>query len=136
MCGLTSLASANLVLQQFQSGAKVLDAPPTGMHDTVPARVVGHGTAHALAAPTPDGLVLGYEGEGFPERPGFGLLLVEDSLDTFKGVLIYDLDPPTDFPKLGSISSAKLTMPLYGVRVNWGAVSDRKCPLFADPSTR
>lgn len=130
MCGFASIASANLVLQQLQGGTKLLDAPPADLPEIAPARVVGYGTSRARVARGQSGLVLGYEGEGFPAEPGFGLLLVEDSLDAFKGVLIYEIAPPTEYPSLGSISSSTATLPLYGLRVNWGAVSDERCPLF------
>ena len=66
---------------------------------------------------------------------GFGLLLVEDSLDTFRGVLIYDIAPPSGYPKLGTISSATTTLPVYGLRVAWGAVSSQRCPLFTATDT-
>ena len=77
----------------------------------------------------------GFEGEGFPATPGFGLVLVEDSADTFKGVLIYDLDPPQGLPQLGLVTGGTGTIPLYGARVAWGAVSEPRCPLFARVDT-
>lgn len=131
ICGFQSLASANLVLDQLKGGTKTLSELPGDLGSVVPVRVVGRGTARAIAAQGADGLVLGYEGEGFPTQPGFGLLLVEDSLDTFKGVLVYDLDPPTHLPRLGTMASAQMSVPVYGLRVTWGAVSSERCPLFA-----
>jgi hypothetical protein len=135
ICGFQSLAAANLVLDQLRLGSKTLTQIPAGVEGTVPVRVVGHGTARAIAAQGAEGLVLGYEGEGFPARPGFGLLLVEDSLDTFKGVLVFDLEPPTELPRLGAIASAQATIPLYGLRVSWGAVSSERCPLITTLDT-
>lgn len=132
ICGFQSLAAANLVLDQLRLGSKTLTQIPAGVEGTVPVRVVGYGTARGIAAEGAEGLVLGYEGQGFPTRPGFGLLLVEDSLDTFKGVLVFDLEPPTEFPRLGTIASAQTMIPLFGLRVSWGAVSSERCPLFAD----
>ncbi len=129
-CAITMLASGNRVLDQMQTGAKLLAFAPPGVSGTIPARVVGHGTRRALAADGPDGLVVGYEGDGFPTKPGFGLVLVEDSLDTFKGVLIYDLDPPRGIAQIGTVSDASVTLPLFGTRVTWGAVSNDRCPLF------
>lgn len=134
VCGFASMAGATMVLEEMRAGTKALYEVPDGLEGTVPARVAGHGSGRALVAHGADGLVLGFEGDGFPTRPGFGLLLVEDSLDTFKGVLIYDLDPPLDYPMLGSISSPSLTLPLYGVRVAWRRVSNERCPLFRGDS--
>ena len=124
-----------MVQQQLGVTGKILTHLPAGVDGIVPARVVGHGTAHAIAATTIDGAILGYEGEGFPTTPGYGLVLVEDSLDTFQGVLIFDLEPLREVPQLGTISSHTTTVPLYGLRVMWSAVSSERCPMFVPPDT-
>jgi hypothetical protein len=129
-CGIAAVAGPLMVLEQFAVPGKVLREVPEGVEGVVPARVVGHGTARALAGEGPDGVVLGYEGANFPRPPAFGLIVVEDSLDTFKGVLIFERQPPMGLPLLGSISSATSTLPLHGLRVNWTAVSNEQCPLF------
>ncbi len=129
------MAGASMVLEQFAVPGKILTHLPAGVEGVVPARVVGYGTARALAAPGPDGVILGYEGEGFPNVPGYALALVEDSLDTFQGVLIFDLEPPQSIPRLGTVSSATTTVPLFGLRVMWSAVSSERCPMFAPPDT-
>jgi len=135
VCGISAMAGASMVLEQFSTPGKILTELPDGVAGVVPARVVGYGTARALAAPGPEGVILGYEGEGFPTVPGFALALAEDSLDTFMGVLIYDLEPPQSIPQLGTISSATTTIPLFGLRVMWSAVSSERCPMFAPADT-
>ncbi len=135
VCGISAMAGASMVLEQFATPGKILSQIPVGVQGVVPARVVGYGTARALAASGPDGIILGFEGEGFPSVPGFALALVEDSLDTFMGVLIYDLEPPQSLPQLGTVSSATTTVPLFGLRVMWSAVSSERCPMFAAPDT-
>lgn len=136
VCGISAMAGASMVLEQFAVPGKILTKVPDGLEGVVPARVTGYGTGRALAARGPDGaVILGYEGEGFPTVPGFALALVEDSLDTFKGVLIYDLDPPQSIPQLGTVSSSTTTVPLFGLRVMWSAVSSERCPMFAAPDT-
>ncbi len=129
-CGIAAVAGPMMVLEQFGVPGKVLRNVPAGVSGVVPARVVGRGTARALAGDGPDGVVLGYEGENFPTPPAFGLIVVEDSLDTFKGVLIFETQPPPGLPLLGSISDARYTLPVHGLRVNWNAVSNEQCPLF------
>ncbi len=135
VCGIAMMAGAAMVLEQFSVPGKILEQLPEGVEGVVPARVVGWGTARALAAAGPDGAVLGYEGPGFPRIPGFGLVLVEDSLDVFQGVLIFDTEAPRGLPQLGTISSTTNTIPLHGLRVSWGAVSSPRCPLFRDIDT-
>lgn len=128
-CGLASVAGSALVMQTFQNGSTVLQTAPD-LPSVIAARVVGHGTAKALVASGADGLALGYEGEGFPTSPGFGLLLVDDSSEVVRGVLIFEASGPETYPKLGTISSATSTIPLYGMRVSWSSASDPRCPLI------
>ncbi len=135
VCGLSAMAGAAMVLEQFRVPGKVFSELPDELEGVVPARVAGYGTARALAARGPDGVVLGFEGEGFPSSPGFGLILLEDSLDTFKGVLVVETEPPQQLEPLGTISSSTTTLPLFGLRVTWSAVSSERCPLFAPLDT-
>lgn len=125
------LGAANKVLDQLQTGSRVLSEVPGDFGNTVPARIPGYGTVPSSVGDSPDGPIVAYGGEGFPQRPGFGLILVEDSTDTFQGVLIYDLDPPMGYPVLGGVSNGQYVIPLFGLRVAWGAISTPRCPLFA-----
>lgn len=129
------MGAANKVLEQMQTGTKVLAVVPEDFGGTVATRVPGYGTVAGAVADTPDGPIVTYSGDGFPSIPGFGIMLVEDSTDTFQGVLIYDLDPPMGYPILGGVSDGRLTVPLYGMRVSWSAVSFPRCPLFAPIDT-
>jgi hypothetical protein len=131
VCGFAAMAASSLVLDQFQRATTVIPEAPADLAGTVPARVVGHGTTRALVARTDSAVTLGFEGEGFPERPGFGLVLVDDSTEVLRGVLVFDSDGPVDYPQIGTISSATSTIPLYAMRITWSRVSDPRCPLFA-----
>ena len=135
VCGIQAVAGPAMVLEQPPVAGRVLTQVPDGVEGIVPARVVGYPSAHALAAAGLDGVVLGFEGEGFPSAPGFGLIIVEDSLETFQGVLVFETEAPRGLPMLGSISSPTMTLPLYGLRVTWSAVSDPRCPLLSPVDT-
>ncbi len=132
VCGFTSIAASSLILQGMSNVHALLREPPPELEGPVPARVVGYGTSRAIAAVGPEGAVLGYEGQGFPQMPGFGLVLIDDSSEVFRGVLIYDTDLPSGYPQIGTISGPESTIPLLGTRVNWGSVNDVRCPLFAE----
>ncbi|MBI4419496.1 MAG: hypothetical protein HY560_01615 [Gemmatimonadetes bacterium] len=134
-CGFASIAGASMTLQFLRNQHAWLRTPPPDLKESTPARVVGYGTSRALVSQGSAGLVLGYEGQGFPATPGFGLLLVDDSSEVVRGVLIYDKEEQEGIPNLGTISGATSTIPLYGLRVNWGSVSDTRCPLFAADTT-
>lgn len=130
-CGFASIAGSNLVLQQFQARTTVMDSAPPGL-DTglVATRVVGHGTSASLAAQSSTGLVLGYEGDGFPPIPGFAVALVDDSSEALHGVLIFESNGPADYPQIGIVSAASGNVPLYAMRVAWHDVSAANCPLI------
>ena len=131
VCGLAAMAAGSMILDQFQTRTTVMEAAPPDLAGTVPARVVGRGTAHALVARTETGFSLGYEGEGFPEIPGFAVALVDDSSEVFRGVIIFESAGPADYPQIGVISSATSSIPLYAMRITWSRVSEPSCPLFA-----
>jgi hypothetical protein len=135
ICGITAVAQANRVLEQFQARTTVLDSAPPGLEGTVAARVVGYGTGQALAARAQEGMVLGFEGEGFPANPGFAVTLVDDSSEVVQGVLVFENAGPADYPQIGTISSPTSTLPLYAMRITWSRVSDQRCPLFAARDT-
>ena len=135
-CGFATLGAANAVRQQMLSGSKVLATVPEDMGTRIATRAPGYGTTPAMVADSPDGPIVAYEGEGFPAVPGFGVILVEDSTDTFQGVLVMDLDPPgMGYPVLGGVTNGSYMIPLYGMRVTWGSVSTEDCPLFAPIDT-
>jgi hypothetical protein len=134
VCGIASIAGATMALQYLPNEQARLSAPPGGIPSAIPARVVGYAPTRVLVTDAPNGLVLGYEGSGFPNTPGFGLLLVDDSSETVHGVLIYDKEEQEGMPKIGTISGSASTIPLYGLRVNWPSVSDARCPIFGRDS--
>ena len=136
ICGMTMLASATRVMDLLTTNVlAVLSTPPEDLLRTsrIPVRVVGFGTTAAMTGVTEDGgVVVGYEGEGFPERPGFGVALVDDSSEVFRGILIWDKEPPpNNYARIGAISGSGPIMPLVGMRINWASVSSERCPLFA-----
>jgi hypothetical protein len=135
ICGITMLASATRIVDQINLPHLALSEPPRGVTEgIVPARVVGYGTTAAVAGQAEDGsAVVGYEGEGFPSRPGFGAALVDDSSEVFRGILIWDKEPPpAPYPRIGTIATANSVLPLIGIRVSWAAVNSERCPLFAN----
>jgi len=131
VCGMAAMAAGTMILDQFQARTTVLDAAPPDLVGTVPARIVGRGTARALVARTETGVALGYEGEGFPEIPGFAVALVDDSTEVLRGVIVFESAGPADYPQIGVISSATSSLPLYAMRITWSRVSEPRCPLFA-----
>ncbi len=139
-CGFTAIAAASMVMQSLQDLSHAVSAPPADVPAELPAKVVGRGTVRTTVARGAEGLTLRYEGEGFPTTPGFGLLMVDDSLELVRGVLIYEPEMPPGYAKLGTIATATTTLPLIGLRVHWPSLNAPRCPMFqpiaADPAQR
>ena len=129
-CGLQALAAANAVLDRFQGATTLLEAPPEGLLGILPARVIGFGSARAIVAEGEHGVVAGFEGDGFPARPGFAVALVDDSTEAVRGIVIFEAGGPADYPQIGTVSSATSTVPLYAMMVRWSNVSTDECPLL------
>ena len=120
-----------MAVQYLNNEHALLTEIPKGLSGSLGARVVGHGSGKAVVTPGKDGVAATFEGEGFPTRSAFGLVLVDDSSEVVRGVLILDKDVEGSPPKqLGTMASGSNSIPLYGVRVNWASVSDPKCPLI------
>lgn len=137
LCGMTMMASGNRVLERLSNIHAILAEPPEAMlSGRVPTRVLGYGVAHSIATPADSNRVtLAYQGEGFPELPGFGLALVDDSSEVFRGVVVFDPEPPRGYPEVGTVTSGDVTVPLFGLRIHWTSVNSEQCPLFpADTS--
>jgi hypothetical protein len=132
ICGLTHLASVGKVLDLAASSpVNEIGAWPENVPNRIPVRAVGYATGTGIVGEGPDGVIIGFEGEGFPTIPGFAVALVDDSSETFRGILIYDMDVPAALTVIGGVAGTQLVVPMYAFRINWGAVNDDRCPLFA-----
>ncbi len=129
-CGFTSMAVASRLVQSLQDLSHVVTTPPSDMPARFPGKVVAHGTSPVTASRTDAGLALRYEGEAFPTVPGFGVLLVDDSTEAVRGVMIFEPEPPKGYPKLGTIEDGGTSLPLYGMRVHWADLNAPRCPMF------
>jgi len=129
-CGLASIAAASMVMQSLQDLSHAVTTPPANVPDSLPAKVVGHGTVRSTVSRGTESLTLRYEGENLPTLPGFGLLLVDDSLEVVRGVLIFEPESPPGFAKLGTIAGDNSALPLIGLRVHWPSLNAPRCPMF------
>ena len=137
LCGITMIASANRVLDQVPNTYALLSEPPEALTaGYVPTRVVGFATARSMATSDGEGpLTLGYDGEGLPAEPGFGVAIVDDSSEVFRGVLIFETNPPEGYPELGVVAQGENSVPLFGLRIHWSSVNSEDCPIFAAPDS-
>jgi hypothetical protein len=133
-CGIMFMASGNRVLDQLVNFNAVLKSAPDEIKSGyVPTRVLGYRASRSVASVDGEMVVLQFEGDGLPDVPGFGLALVDDSSEVFRGVLVFEPDPPRYDP-IGSVTGAGKSVPLFGLRVQWSSVNSDRCPLFPDTS--
>ena len=133
-CGMALTFGPTLVQQRLNNARAVLVDAPLGLPGTLPARVADRtDTARVLVGYEGGRLVMGFEGTAFPTRPGYALLVVDDTSQRAMGVLVFDRDVPRHFPRIGAVHGGQITVPLYGVLVDWRNVSNPRCPLLGPP---
>lgn len=140
VCGMQMLVGPRLIQEQLSNARALITDAPRGLSDVLPARVAGRSdTAHVIRGVSQGQLALIYEGASFPtvvnDSSVYGVLVVDDSTDRVVGLLVYEsARPPKDFPSIGIVVHDPVTIPLYGVRVNWADASNPRCPLLGSPT--
>lgn len=134
-CGFAMFAGPTVIQQQLNDARAVLADMPRGLPEQLPARVAGQGSQGNVLVGYDEShhAFLGYQGAGFPTvAGGYGLLVMDDTSQRVEGVLVYESPAPRGYPELGKINSGDVTLPLFGVRVDWSGVSNPRCPLLGD----
>jgi hypothetical protein len=146
VCGLSQLAGPMLIQQRLMNPRYVLTDPPRGLPNALPGRVaqqqqkdgrvsVGYTDQRAAGQ-----LVLSYQGGDFPtasvnDTMSYAVLVVDDTSQRAMGLIIYETRrPPPEYPRIGIMEGGSVTVPVYGVRVEWSGVSDPRCPLLGSPA--
>jgi len=135
-CGLAVIAAPALIEQQFHNPRAVITDAPRGLADSLPAMVIQQRQGFARVGYDVEGktIVAEYVGDSFPQRGGYGLLVVDDTSHRAVGVLVYERVEPKDYPRLGTITGGAATLNLYGVRLDWASVSNPRCPILGAAS--
>lgn len=144
VCGMALLVGPRLILEQIGDAHALLTEAPRGLPATLPARIVGGSDSTFVRVSSErDHVVLEFQGGKLPvvtvdttgrDSTVFGVLLVDDSTATVQGVLVFDRPrPPREFPEIGRLADGERSVPFYGARVNWGSVSNPRCPLLGKP---
>jgi hypothetical protein len=132
-CGLTAIAGATMLLQEFGVPGQTLADPPAKLPPHLVARVAAGPAFEAVLGRTPDsGWVIGIDGSVPPTiKPGFGVLVMDKSGQA-RGVMIYESDPIQGAPPIGKLSIDTLMLPLLAIELDPGRIEDPRCPLFPD----
>jgi hypothetical protein len=129
-CGFVSVAGANLLLGAFAEPNQTLSAPPRRLPATLPVRLVA-GAIYSADVTAADSTVTVTLREALPPRvmPGSGVL-VQDPSGRILGVVVYEAPPVAGAPRIGSLVTPSVTVPLVGIQVDLSRFEDPKCPTF------
>lgn len=132
-CGLTAIAGATMLLQEFGVPGQTLGDPPASLPPHLVARVAVGPAFEAVVGRTADsGWVVGIDGTLPPKiKPGFGVLVLDQG-GKARGVMVYESDPIQGAPPIGKLSIDTLMLPLLGIQLDPSRVEDPRCPLFPD----
>lgn len=136
-CGLAAVAAATTLLEQFTIPNRTLAAPPATLPERTVARIAAGRAYPAVVGRTDSLVVIGVDGDPTDGATlGFGVLAV-DASDQVMGLMLYEGSPITGAPRLGEVSVGGGSVPLIGVQVEAGTITDPSCPaLFPDSILR
>lgn len=136
-CGLSAIAGATMLLQEFATPDQTLSQPPATLPPRLVARVAAGPAFEAVVGRTPDSAwVIGVEGSiQAPIRPAFGVLIL-DPTGAARGVMIYESVPIKGAPEIGRLSVDTLMLPLLGIQLDPARYEDPNCPFFPDSLLR
>ncbi len=145
ICGIALVTAPTLIHEQLKNARAIITDVPRGLPESLPGRLAGAGDSGigkvkvSFAEGRKSALALGWEGGLFPRhKDGFALLVVDDTSQRVEGVMLFDVPGPdsTVYPLLGHVSTSDLSLPLYGVSVDWAGMSNPRCPLLAFPGAK
>ena len=131
-CGLAALAGPTALLGQFGIPGQTLGSAPRKLPERLVVRLVAGPAYPAIVGRSDSLLVIGVNG-GLPTnvKPGFGMLIL-DTGNKARGVLLYEGAPVEGAPQIGTVSIDNVSVPLLGIQVDPARFEDPRCPLFPD----
>lgn len=131
-CGLAALAGPAALLGEFGVAGQTLGSPPRRLPERLAVRLVAGPVYSAIVGRSDSMLVIGVNGSLPPKvKPGFGVLIL-DSGEKARGVLLYEGAPVENAPQIGTVSIDNTTVPLLGIQVDPAKFEDPRCPVFPD----
>lgn len=131
-CGLAALAGPTALLTQFSVPRQTLGAPPRTLPERLVTRVVAGPALPSIVGRTDSALVIGVDGSVPPTiKPGYGVLVLDTS-ERARGVMLYEGMPVEGAPQIGTVTVGSATLPLIGIQVDPSRIEDPHCPFFPD----
>jgi hypothetical protein len=136
-CGITALAGATMLLDQFGQPRQTLSEPPRDMPAVLPVRLAAGPAWRGLISRSADSSwIVRVEGDLPPQvKPGFGVLVVGTG-GKASGVMLYTGPPVSRAPVIGAVTTDTLTVPLLALQTDVAGLEDPACPFFPDSLAR
>jgi len=136
-CGITALAGATMLLDNFSTPQTALSIAPTPAPAAIPVRLAAGPAYRGLVTLEVDTTwTVAVEGE-LPSGtvPGFAVLVAStDGLA--RGVMLYTGEKVRGAPLIGRVTMGALTLPLIGLQADVAGLEDAQCPFFPDSLAR
>jgi hypothetical protein len=135
-CGLAALAGPTALLTQFSVPRQTLSTPPGVLPGRLVTRVVAGPALPSIVGRSDSLLVIGVEGS-IPAsiRPGYGVLVL-DTGEKARGVMLFEGLPVEGAPQIGTVTVGDSTLPLIGIQLDPARIEDPRCPFFPDSVLR
>lgn len=135
-CGISSLAGAVMILDQFSVPGQTLSEAPRNLPEVLSVRIAAGPVVRGLVGQADTTVVVGVD-EPIPATPvpGFGVLIASLAGEP-RGVILYEGTPIAGAPILGTVQVADRAIPLIGLRAEAQRIEDPRCPLFPPPNPR
>lgn len=131
-CGLAALAGPTALLTQFSVPRQTLSRPPDRLPERLVTRVVAGPALPAIVGRSDSLLVIGVEGSVPPTiKPGYGVLVL-DTAERARGIMLFEGLPVEGAPSIGTVSLGPLSLPLIGIQLDPARIEDPRCPFFPD----
>ena len=136
-CGITALAGATMLLDQFRVPEQTLSSAPSTVPPALPVRIAAGPAWRGLVSVAADSSwIVSVEGALPPSMvKGFGVLVVGTN-GLASGVMLYTGPPVGRAPVIGSVTTDSLTFPLLALQTNVSGLEDPACPFFPDSLAR
>jgi hypothetical protein len=131
-CGLAALAGPTALLTQFSVPRQTLSTPPGVLPERLVTRVVAGPALPSIVGRSDSLVVVGVEGSIPPSiRPGYGVLVL-DTGEKARGVMLFEGLPVEGAPQIGTVTIGDSTLPLIGIQLDPARIEDPRCPFFPD----
>ena len=131
-CGITALAGATVLLDQFSTPRQTLSGAPVTAPEIIPVRVAAGPALRGFVSLVESGWAVTLEGDLPAGSPaGFGVLVLDGSGKP-RGIMLYSGSQVSGAPVIGVIRTGGQEVPLLGIRADVAGLEAPGCPFFPD----